>query len=270
MSEQIKIFNLPVSDISNENFEINIYDSFASDDGSDIVDYMRNRKLTSAWATTDSTDAANTIIEFVSGDSFQLTDFILIYHNFKNFDLEYWDGSLWQNLASVTNNTSDFYHFETTAIETTKVRIIVYNTMTADDDKIITRAIICEKMLTGQFQSWPVIQDPTQEMIRKDSTMLSGKHFISESVGSFSCKLKWKALNVQADFDIIERMFLFRKPFMIWLCGGDENQFKFYLTGYRNVDLYVVNCKKDYVNGYYKGLYRSGVPITIDLIEVVE
>ena len=70
---------------------------------------MRNRNLTSAWATTGSFDVADTTITFISGDSFVLNDFMLVRHNFADFDLEYFNGTIWVLLESVTNNTDEFY-----------------------------------------------------------------------------------------------------------------------------------------------------------------
>lgn len=271
MSEEIKLFNLPVSDISNENFMITITDAVASDTGDSIKDFMRNRNLTSGWATTDSTDAANTVIDFESSDAFNLSDIMIMGHNFKDFLVEYFDGALLQTIENVTNNTDDFYHKElSSTIITTRVRITVYGTIVSDEDKIITRIVLTEKLLTGQFVSWPTIQKPTQRLIRKDNRMLSGKHFISESSGAFSVSLRWKGVTDQADINIIERIFLFRKSFMIWLSGGDDTQFRFTMTGYNNEDIYIVRANRDYVNQYYKGMYQNMVPITIDLIEVVE
>lgn len=271
MSEQIKILNLPTSDISNPNFEINIYDAVASDTGQAIVDYMRNRNLTSAWATTGSSDIGMTRIECVSGDAFNVTDIMLVGHNFKAFAIEYFDGMVWILLQFYTHNADDFTHLSIDSIETTGIRIIVYETMTANEDKIMVRLVITNKIESGQFVSWPIIDKPTQQIIRKESKMLSGKSFISESAGAFSVKLKWDGgINNQNDIDIIERMFLYRRPFMIWLSGGDETQFRFTMIGYRRQDLYIMKCKKDYTNGYYKGMYGKIVPQTIELIEVVE
>lgn len=269
--QQIKIFNLPVSDLSNENFEINIYDTVATDNGQDIVNFMRNRNLTSSWLTTDSTDAAGTIVEAIIADSATVTDIFIIGHNFKDFDVQYWDGVAWVNFESVTNNTSDFYHFShASSVITIKVRVVVNSTIIADSDKKITRLVITDKIESGQFISWPEIQKPTQGNIRKDSVMLSGKHFISGTQGSFSVKLKWKGITDQADVDIIEKMFLSRKAFMIWLSGGSEEQFRFKLTGYRKQDLYIVKPSKNYINEYYKGIYSLMLPQSIDLVEVVD
>jgi hypothetical protein len=271
MSEQIKIFRVPISDISNESFNFNITDSVASDDGSGIVDYMRNRNLTSAWATTGSSDAANTIIEGESGDTFSLSDLIIIGHNFKTFDIEYFDGTNWILIESIVDNDDTFTHVEQASVLTNNVRLIVYNTMVANDDKKIVRFIIAEKLLTGQFETWPKIEKPVQGVVRKTSVMLSGKSFISESIGSFSVTLKWDGgLTSQNDINMIESMFLSRKAFMIWLSGGDETQFRFNLIGYRKEDLYIVKSMKDYTNPYYKGIYDTFIPQTIDLVEVVE
>ena len=269
--ERIRVYNLPVSDLSNGNFEVNIYDDIAIDNGQSIVSFMRNRNLSSSWLTTESTDAANTTIEAIISDSSRVTDFFIVVHNFKNFSVEYWDGVAWIELENVVDNTSDFYHLEIAdGLITIKMRVIVTGTMVADDDKRITRLIITEKMESGQFVSWPVIKKATQGSIKKNSKMLSGKSFISEAIGSYSVELQWKGITEQPDVDIIERMFLGRRAFMIWISGGSDSQFRFKLTGYRKQDFYIVKPIKDLISDYYKGFYTAMLPQTVPLVEVVD
>lgn len=270
--QQIKIFELPVSDISNTNFEITIEDSVAEDTGQLIANFMRNRNTNSAWLTTGSDDSANTVINFLISDSAEVSDIMLVGHNLKDFTVEYYDGSNWAVLDSILANESDFYHLEINpTVLTTQVRIVVGGTILADEDKKITRAIITNKLELGQFKSWPKITNPTQDIIRKSSRMLSGKYFMSESVGSFACTLSWnKGINNQEDIYLIEAMFLRRVPFMVWLCGGSDEQFKFKMRGYRKEDLYIMKCSKNYINEWYKGLYNTVVKQGISLVEVVE
>lgn len=270
MAERIKIFNIPFSDFANENFSIEITDDVADDTGQDIVEYMRNRNLTSAWLTTGSTDAANTEILCNISDSAQIDDFFLVGHNLKDFDVDYWNGVAWVNLAEVLNNTSDFYHLEIPqSLLTDKVRITVYATITADEDKRITRLIITDRVELGEFKSWPVIERSRQKVVRKKNTMLSGRKKFSPSTGGFSVTLKWKMLTYQEDVDIIEYMYLSLKGVMIWLSGGDEDQFRFNQRGYRNQDFYIVQPDSDLINAPKLGIYSNGVPMSMPLEEVV-
>ena len=269
--QQVRVYNSPVSDIINDNFSIVITDSVASDNGQSISNFMRNRNLTSAWITTESNDSANTMIECIISDTSTVSDIFLVVHNFKDFDIDYFDGVAWVNIASVTGNIDDFYHAElTTPVITTKVRVIIYSTIIADSDKILTRLIITSKMGVGQFSSWPVVKNSTQGLIKKDSVMLSGKHRISQSVGSYSVRLDWKGVTTQDDVDIIEQMFLGRKSFLLWISGGSETQFRFKITGYRRKDFYTVKPRKDYIADFYKGIYSAMLTQGIDLVEVVD
>lgn len=270
MSEQIKIFKIPFSDLSNPNFSITINDPVASDIGTEIIPFMRNRNLTSAWSTTGSNDSANTEIVCELSDSPNINDIFLIGHNLKDFTVEYFDGTNYVLLDTVSGNTDDFYHLNLDyPISSTIIRFTITGTITADDDKRITRLMIVERMLTGQFQDWLVIQDAEQSKIKKKNQMLSGKYFISDSVGAFTVTLRSRGITNQGDIDIIEQMFLSRSGFMLWLSGGDEAQFRFKLTGYRRQDFYIMKPERDYIAEYYKGLYRSVVPQNIRLVETV-
>lgn len=274
MSEQIRFLELPVSDISNENFDIEITDSVAVDDGNDIRIFMRNRNLTSSWITTGSDDTANTKIECLVSDSAAISDIFIVRHNFKDFDIDYWNGVAWTPVVSVTNNTKDFYHFDFSGsaldpfVNTTKVRIVIYGTIVPDEDKSVARLMLTSKVESGQLESWPKIV-PEHGLIQKATEMLSGKFFMTESLGAFKCKLAWKGVHTQGDVDILRRIYMGRKAVMIWISGGDDTQFRFDDIGYRNEDMYIMKPKKDYKNPYYKGLYKAVMTQTMDLIEVV-
>jgi hypothetical protein len=270
--EQIRVYNLPTSDISNDNFSIIITDSVASDNGQDIAAFMRNRDLTSSWITTGSNDSAGTIVEGVIADSTITQDIFIVGHNLKDFNVEYWDGVAWGMIESITNNTETTSHIIVNngdGINTGKIRIVIFGTMTPDADKRITRLMFASRLESGAFISWPIIRRPMHGVIKKDSKMLSGKHFISESTGAFSVTLSWKGVTEQADVDIIEKMTLGRKPTMIWINGGDEFQFRFKTIGYRKQDFYIVKPSKDYINEFYKGIYQNMIPLSMPLVEVV-
>jgi len=80
-------------DLDVDGITITVTDATATDKGDNFVDFVRNRKNSSGWATTGSNDAANTEFLIVSTDEYSLTDIFLFNHNFKAYTIQYWNGS---------------------------------------------------------------------------------------------------------------------------------------------------------------------------------
>ena len=59
------------------------------------------------------------------------------------------------------------------------------------------------------------------------------------------------------------------EPFLIWLCGANEDQFTFKRIGYRLEDIYLVKSYTPVSCSYTKGLYKAGYNQTIELVEHV-
>lgn len=72
---------------------------------------------------------------------------ILLNHNLRNPELEYWDGSNWQPLDSESNVTSSTTVFSFTAVETTKIRLNCLDTQDPDEEKAIGEIIACAVQL---------------------------------------------------------------------------------------------------------------------------
>lgn len=268
MSQQIRFFELPISDITNENVIVTIVDTVAEDNGQTSAKFMRNRNLTSAWLTTGSTDAANTQVIFDLVDSERVDSVFLVDHNLKNFKLEWFDGVSWIEFANVVDNQEATTEHKLGLDGVKKIKLTVFGTMIADDDKRITRFMIMQEI--GQLNGWPEISGATHELGQKSNKMLSGKYSISESVGSFSFDLSIDLENDQHDVDIYEKiLFLYRKGVIVYLGGGDEAQFAVKSIGYRKEDFFFMRPEKDYRNDFYKSIYSTGLKLKIGFIEVV-
>ena len=268
MGQQIRFFQLPISDITNPNVAVTITDTIAEDNGQSIANFMRNRNLTSAWLTTGSNDSANTVVLFNLVDSERVDSVFLVEHNLKSFKLEWFDGVTWSLIENVTNNELTTTEHKVGADGVKQVRLTIYGTMTANDDKRITQFNIVEEV--GQLNGWPEISRVTHDLGQKSNRMLSGKYSISESVGAFSFDLTVDIETSQKDLDLYEKLFfLYRQGVMIYLSGGDESQFLLKTLGYRKQDFYFMKPTKDYSNDFYKSIYKSGVKLKISFVEVV-
>lgn len=268
MSGQVIFFEKNIIDLSMSAVTLTVTDAIATNTGQDIVNFIRNRNNSSAWLTTESTDAANTELLAEWGDSESIDAIILVKHNFKSFIVEVsTDGIAWENVLTETVNTKNTSFIEMTDKTANRARITIHGTFVVDDDKILHQLIITRKIGEGRLDGYPVIKSPLFDRRKKISKMLSGKINVTESVGGFSCTLaveNWKNNN---DLTIIESIYFNRAGVLMSLSGFMEEQFSSKRYGYRNEDLYFVRPTNDWQPEWYKGLYQSGMVVSLDLEE---
>jgi len=272
MSGQITFFNKSLIDIDQGNITITVTDAVATNNGTDFVNYMRNRKNDSGWITTGSTDAANTTLDVDFTDEIDFTDILLVSHNLGAYTIQYWDGSAYQDFSTAiteTTNTETTNHYNFTSVESSKLKIIITGAQTVDADKVIRQLIVTRRIGDGQLEGWPIIKKPTLSTNRKSNKMLSGKISQVESIESFSCQLTVAVWSSDDDMDIVEGIYFKHQGVLLWLCGGDESQFKNERINYRKEDIYLVRPVNEYSNEYYKGVYSNGQKITLELQESV-
>lgn len=239
--------------------------------GNDFTDFMRNRNNTSAWVTSGSVDADNTniVVDFVNGVDLSLI--ALCKMNFKSYTIQYWNGSTYVDFSTainVTLNTQESRSHEFTSVNTTKIRLIITGTMTANEDKFLYQFIATN--LIGRLNGSPIIKNPTVSREKLKVKLMSGKTAIKEQVGFFATKLQIKVTSDSDDLDIIEQLYLTNQGFLVWLCGGDESQFSSRRIGYRKEDFFLMKCSDEYTVEWYRGLYMSGQVVDMDLVEVVD
>ncbi len=265
----IKIFEKNKIDLDFNNPVITVTDAIATDPGTDFLSYMRNRRNDSGWGTAGSTDAANTQIDVDLLDSHVLTDIILVRHNFKSYTIKYWDGATYVDFSTpiaVTLNatTTTSHHFN--SVTTSKIRLIITGTMTADDDKLLAQFIITK--LIGEFTGQPKITKPKQEKGRKVRPMLSGRKNVTRSIGTFSCALNFPVSKSDADMTIINTMYESYNGFLVWLCGGSVSQFSVAdVRGFRLSDIYLMTRSNDLETEWFGGHFDHGQKMDINLVE---
>lgn len=240
-------------------------------EANDLASQVQNRNNMTAWVTTGSQDSVNTQFIMYMGDLRTVSDIILVKHNFKDFKVEYWNGAAYVDFTSpidvidCQNSTS---HYIVDPVMTSRVRITIFGTQIPDTDKVLYQLIITNRI--GQLNGWPVIKAPTHVRNRRVSAMLSGKGSVSLGIGAFSCALDVKVWKDSQDLSLIEDLCSRSEGFLVWLCGGNEDQFSMKLKGYRMEDLFLMRVTSDYSPEYYQGLYQSGVAINLKLAEVVD
>ena len=72
------------------------------------------------------------------------------------------------------------------------------------------------------------------------------------------------------DLDLVEQMFNSFSGFLLWLCGGDETQFRTRRIGFRLQDLFLVAPTNELENPWGdNGRYSEGTHYSLKLAEVV-
>jgi len=275
MSQQFRFFRKNLIDLDYNNVTFTITDSVATSTGTTLTNLMLNRDNESGWSTTGSDDSANTQLDLVFNDVLQFDSIIMTGHNFDNFTIQYYnEGSMtytdFSTAISPSGLTVDTSFFEFDSVDSSRLRIIIGGTQTADADKFISQLIVTRKIGSGQLEGWPLIKKPTLDLEKKALKTISGKSKIVRSVGAFSCDLDFKTWPSDADMTIIEELHFFHpNGFLFWPSGGDETQFKYKRINFRAKDIFLCGVDSEWQPEWYKGLYKNGVDMKVKLVEVV-
>ncbi len=238
--------------------------------GVGFEDLARNRSNDTWWATSGSVDADNTTYEMDLVDLFNIDTIILVGHNFKSYTLKYWDGAAYQNFSTTvapTTNTATTTSHSFTAVDTTKILLTILGTMTVNEDKTLAQFIITKKI--AQLNGWPVIKAPMHDKNISVTKMVSGKSNVAQNLIGFSVSLEVVTLSNSADLAAIDTIYFSGHSFLVWLCGGNESQFRYAARGFRLKDIYLVQCVNQWTPEPYNGLYGTGYKTQIKLAEVI-
>lgn len=243
--------------------------SSTASEANDLIPLVFNRSNTNGWATTDSVDANATTIEVQLGDTQLVHDIILAKHNFKSYVLYYYnvDTFTWVALVTTTTNTDATTHYHSAAgFYTSAVRVVINGTFVANEDKYLYQWIVAERL--GQLAGWPVLKPTISRELRRVK-MLSGKFSIIPAVGAYGCRLSVTEWKSDADLTLVETLYESNEGFLIWPCGGDEDQFSSVRKGFRMEDLFLVRCSDELTTEFARGQYGRGLKVDIDLVEVI-
>lgn len=272
MAQQPKVFKKNILDLDNENVTITATDDEASNAGQSFVAQLRNRNNITGWGTTGSSDTATTVLDINWIDARDVETIILIGHNFKDYTIQRWNGSAFEDFdtpISVSNSTDFVTEHEVPLQQISRIRITITAAQVADADKKMRQLIVTSKLGAGQFQGWPEVRKYEFNQKRRGTITLSGKYHLREQVGGNEYDLRFEVWPYDNDFQMIEKMF-FESPqgFLFWPSGGDEAQFKYSRVGYRKQDIHLMKPSSEYSPVYEKN-YTNGVRMILKLVEVI-
>jgi len=254
-------------DLARSGVTISITDSEATNDGQAFVDQLRDRKNTTGWGTTGSDDTANTEIEVLIGDVVAVDSIFMLRSTYKHYEIFYHDGDDYVSLVEVTDNKEPDIHHEFPRVFTASIKVVIYATILPDDDKRMSQLVITEKL--GQLERFPIISRPMVSKNRRALNAISGKSKVIQNERSFSVKLLQNEEYSEADIALIEFLYTLPNGFLVWLCGGDEKQFRIIREGFRRQDLFYMAIDNENVTEMIDGFYWRGTRVDLDLIEAL-
>lgn len=273
MGTRPKVFKKNYLDLDNDNVTITVTDDEATNTGQTFIDQIRNRNNISGWATTGSSDTATCQIVVDYVDELEVESIILVGHNFKDYQIQYWNGSSYVDFAtpiSITNSSAFVTEHAITKQAISRIRINIDSTQTADDDKRLRQLIMTRKIGDGQFSGWPEISKFERNQKRKSKQTLSGKYHVIQSSGSFEYRIRLKVWPYDTDLTLLEEIFFQNYDgFLFWPGGGDETQFKYSRVGYRAQDIVLLKPVSEFNPVFDKGIYKNGVNLDISFVEVI-
>lgn len=266
----IKFFALSYLDHTQNGVTLSVTDSVAFDTGGDFINEIRNRSDKDGWMTSGSNDAANTELLVTFSDLTEFTRILLLNHNFKNFTMQYYDEdtNAWADFSTpiaVTNFAGKSSYFEVERVFTFKVKLTIQGTQTPNADKSLRQFLICEEIgeLVTELNIDPVFDDD-----RKISKYVSGRNYVTKSIGGIKIKLTMSSIGRADDLELIEYLHSLYGGFHTWLCGGDITQYETVRNAYRMEDIFYTLVSTLYNPQWRDGRYYNGMIINFTLVEV--
>jgi hypothetical protein len=245
--------------------------------GQAAADRCIDRNPITYWRSVGSDDLITEEIEIVFTEDQTFDRILLQDHNFKSYNIKYFSGGMYVDFASVvgldgalatiteTVYAKDTSYYEFTEVTTSKIRIQILTTQTADEDKYISQVIVCSEL--GTLQGHPEIKGTELNRQLRNNKMLSGRSLVDKSDEVFEVDLDFKnyPASLDDDIDLMFRLHDREETFLIWLCGGKygSNYFRQQMRGYRLRDIYPVqiisSVKPIYTNNVFVNTVNLGV-----------
>ena len=258
-------------DIDNDSVQI------TASSGSTTANRIRDRKSYSRWSSSGSSDATTETITINPNAQRTIDRLHLIRHNWKAFNVQYWNGSSYVDFSNVvtaegtqasiteTDNAKETSYYEFDAVTTDLVRVQIETTQTVDAEKTLFSMLLTEE--EGTFVGYPVFK-PFFHVKRISKELLSGRPKFSDLDQAAKFSLTFTRYPPVNDWAILLSLWEGRKEFLFWPCGGDESQFRFELKGTRLEDIFLVQFESDFSPWFDQNVYDMAPNASVTLVEV--
>jgi len=271
----IKIFKVSKALFSNG-------DRAIASSGTSSADFILDTNRFTFWRSVASSDATTETLTITMASS-TIDRIAIANHNFKSFNIKYWNGAAFVDFTSVislngslgsvseTANADATSYYEFDSVTTDQIRIEATETFVVDDEKNMMQLIATEEIHT--FTGFPDFKPKHSRNIRKHK-MMSGRTRIEKSEESFTAKIQFKNYDADLADDIDTAYFLVdsEDPFILWACGGkrelsNDGCFRYQQKGWRLEDFYTCHVTRDISPNYKSNYYGGSLNLSLSIEE---
>jgi len=230
------------------------------------------------WTSVGSSDAETETITIQFDGSKTIDRVLLLDHNFKSFNVKYYNGVTYVafanvigiggvSLSGITETTfsqsSSYYEFD--SVSTTAIQISVTTTQTTNAEKYLSQAIGTSEL--GTFVGYPEVSSIDLSRNSRMKKTLSGRYSVQKSQQTMGFNIRFRnypSTSVyNADIDLAITLFESEDPFLIYPCGGryESQHFNYQLPGFRLKDCILSQIKKGYKLKYVKNIYTNPLDV---------
>jgi len=229
------------------------------------------------WESIGSDDTTTETITVTLATPVAISRIFLVGHNFDDFQIQYGASldftnvlgldSYSDNLISETGFTRNTAYYEFDSVTTDTIIITADTTQVVDAEKVINQIIITNEL--GTLVGFPQMAGLGFDRNERSQKAVSGRSHIEKGYETVQFGLGLEAYPVQADVTLLESLHDRNEPFLVWLSGGNPDNFKIKTRGFRVEDVFQVQTTGGLATGYFKNLYKSGVVQSFGFQEVV-
>jgi hypothetical protein len=230
-----------------------------------------NLKDTRWISTGEGTDGNAVSMERDFGSAYTI-DSIFVYNtNISDIAYDYWNGSSWVAInsgnATITKSSDNKYVSikMNSSVTTERIRITGSNTITANQEKEIGLVLAFSEIGQLEYRPTPEVRYQLNQILHKID---SGGYFIIDKGESFLCNLNMVSHVNQNDIDICEELSTRKRPFFMWICGGDTSQFTYKFRPYRFQDIFKMGVVDSLNPNLTRNYYKAGYNNTIQMVEL--
>lgn len=143
------------------------------------TDNMLDRNVNTFSGTDGANDDTTTVTETFDMEWERSVDTFVLRSNLKDFDIQYWDGAAWQAFSpalTYTTNTKEFLLIQlASAVDTSKIKLTMTKTITADEEKKIYQFEITKKITEMYLEE---ISNLTREWKQVEFSNIYGKSIL--------------------------------------------------------------------------------------------
>jgi len=252
--------------------------SVVASSGTSSGKFILDLDVDTYWTSLGSSDGVSETITISTSKSQTIDRILLLDHNFKTYNVKYYDGSSYVDFANVikiggatlstineTNYDQDSSYYEFTQVSTTSIRITVSHTQIPNEDKYLSQAIASTEL--GTFVGYPEINSVTMDRNNRVKKTIGGRFSVQKANKTFGFDLRFRnypssdVYNV--DIDLALTLFESEDPFIIYACGGryESQHFKKAIPGFRLKDAFLMQINRAYKLKYLKNIYVNPIDL---------